>query len=242
MRVRHARVAGAGPRGPRIVRMMALATEKLDLSEVTIRWISVSSMDNNVYLMTCRSTGAQLLIDAADEPERISGLVAAGREDVSGSCTCCGNVQLIVTTHSHWDHVRALAEIRSRSEALTACGARDEQDIDVPMDITFQDGDTADLEGFSLKVIELRGHTPGSIALAYEDPAGRTVIFTGDSLFPGGVGKTDSPEAFRALLHDVRTKIFDVYDDDTLILPGHGESTTLGAERPHLDEWERRGW
>ena len=213
-----------------------------DLPAVTVRTCSVSEMDNNVYLMTCRSTGAQLLIDAADEPERISGLVAAGREDVSGSCTCCGNVQLIVTTHSHWDHVRALAEIRSRSEALTACGARDEQDIDVPMDITFQDGDTADLEGFSLKVIELRGHTPGSIALVYRDPEGPAHIFTGDSLFPGGLGKTNSPEDFRQLFRDVTERIFDRFDDDTVIHPGHGEPTTLGAERPHLDEWAERGW
>lgn len=222
---------------------MALATDLIDLSDLTIRSISVSAMDNNVYLLTSRSTGTQLLIDAADEPERITGLVAAGQADVDRSCECCGNVQLIVTTHSHWDHVRALAEIKARSEALTACGAADEADIDVSMDVTFRDGDTADLDGFSLDVIGLRGHTPGSIALAYTDPAdGRTFLFTGDSLFPGGVGKTESPEDFRSLLHDVRTRIFDVYDDATVVLPGHGESTTLGAERPHLDEWERRGW
>lgn len=227
---------------PKLGTMMAIATEKFDLNDVTIRYISVSDMDNKVYLVTCKRTGTQLLIDAADDPDAISGLVAAGAHDVDSQCACCGNVQLIVTTHSHWDHVRALAEIASRSEALTACGAADESDIKVPMDITFEDGDTADLEGFSLDVIGLAGHTPGSIALAYSPEDGPSYIFTGDSLFPGGVGKTTSPEAFRSLFHDVKTKIFDVYDDDTVILPGHGASTTLGAERPHLDEWEQRGW
>jgi glyoxylase-like metal-dependent hydrolase (beta-lactamase superfamily II) len=222
--------------------MMATATNSLDLGDLTIRHISVSSMDNNVYLMTCRNTGTQLLIDAADDPDAISGLVAAGQHDVRSSCTSCGNVQLIVTTHSHWDHVRALAEIKSRSEALTACGAADEADINVPMDFTFEDGDTADLDGFSLDVIGLRGHTPGSIALAYTPEEGPVHIFTGDSLFPGGVGKTGSDAAFRQLLSDVTTRIFDVYDDDTVILPGHGASTTLGAERPHLEEWRERGW
>lgn len=222
--------------------MTATATEKIDLSNVTIRYISVSEMDNRVYLVTCKETGTQLLIDAADDPDAISRLVAAGAHDVDTKCACCGNVQLIVTTHSHWDHVRALAEIKSRSEALTACGSADEADISVPMDVTFEDGDTADLEGFTLDVIGLSGHTPGSIALAFTPDEGPTYIFTGDSLFPGGVGKTGSPEAFTSLLHDVRTKIFDVYDDDTVVLPGHGESTTLGAERPHLDEWAERGW
>ena len=227
---------------PKLGTMMAIATEKIDLSDVTIRYISVSSMDNKVYLVTCKRTGTQLLIDAADDPDAISGLVAAGAHDVDDQCACCGNVQLIVTTHSHWDHVRALPEIVSRSEALTACGAADEADINVPMDITFEDGDTADLEGFSLDVIGLVGHTPGSIALAYTPDDGPSYIFTGDSLFPGGLGKTSSPEAFNSLYRDVTTKIFDEYGDDTVILPGHGDSTTLGAERPHLQEWAERGW
>lgn len=222
--------------------MMAIETEKIDLPELTIRSISVSQMENNVYLLTCKSTGTQLLIDAADHPEEIGGLVAAGAADVSSECTACGNVQLIVTTHSHWDHVRALAEIKSRSAALTACGTEDEADIDVPMDFTFDDGDTADLEGFSLDVIGLRGHTPGSIALAYTPSEGPVHLFTGDSLFPGGLGKTNGEEDFERLFHDVKTRIFDVYDDDTVVLPGHGAPTTLGAERPHLREWAERGW
>lgn len=94
-----------------------------------------------------------------------------------------------------------------------------------------------------LDVIALRGHTPGSVALAWQETGdGRVHLFTGDSLFPGGVGKTTSAEDFASLLGDVRSRIFDHYGDDTIVYPGHGDNTTLGAERSHLDEWQERGW
>ncbi|MDN5632442.1 MULTISPECIES: MBL fold metallo-hydrolase [Kocuria] len=218
--------------------MIATQTEVTELTDITIRRISVSDMDNNVYLLTSKAEGTQVLIDAADNARAIAGMVAAG----SGDCSDWANLQLIVTTHSHWDHVRALEEVATHSEAMTACGAADENDIAVPMDLTFENGDTAELDGFELEVIELRGHTPGSIALVYRDPHGPAHIFTGDSLFPGGLGKTDSPEAFQQLYADVTQRIFDRFDDDTVVHPGHGAPTTLGAERPHLREWEERGW
>jgi glyoxylase-like metal-dependent hydrolase (beta-lactamase superfamily II) len=94
----------------------------------------------------------------------------------------------------------------------------------------------------SLAVISLVGHTPGSVALLYDDPDGHPHLFTGDSLFPGGVGKTWAPEDFTSLLHDVETKIFARLPDDTWFYPGHGNDSTLGAERPHLAEWRERGW
>ena len=219
--------------------MIATKTEVTDLSEVTIRRISVSEMDNNVYLLTSKDEGTQVLIDAADDARAIAGLVGAGNGDCSQAY---GNLQLIITTHSHWDHVRALEEVRSRSEAMTACGADDESDIAVPMDLTFEDGDTAEFDGFDLEVIGLRGHTPGSIALVYRDPQGPAHIFSGDSLFPGGVGRTNSPEDFRQLMDDVTERVFERFDDDTVVHPGHGKPTTLGAERPHLPEWRARGW
>lgn len=219
--------------------MIATKTEVTDLSEVTIRRISVSEMDNNVYLLTSKDEGTQVLIDAADDARAITGLVGAGNGDCSQAY---GNLQLIITTHSHWDHVRALEEVRSRSEAMTACGADDESDIAVPMDLTFEDGDTAEFDGFDLEVIGLRGHTPGSIALVYRDPQGPAHIFSGDSLFPGGVGRTNSPEDFRQLMDDVTERVFERFDDDTVVHPGHGKPTTLGAERPHLEEWRARGW
>lgn len=223
---------------PTLVGMIATQTEVIELTRITIRRISVSEMDNNVYLLTSKSEGTQVLIDAADDARAIAGMVAAG----SGDCSDWGNLQLIVTTHSHWDHVRALEAVATHAEAMTACGASDEADIAVPMDLTFENGDTAELDGIELEVLELRGHTPGSIALVYRDPEGPAHIFTGDSLFPGGLGKTNSPEDFRQLFRDVTERIFDRFDDDTVIHPGHGEPTTLGAERPHLREWEERGW
>ncbi|WP_098054489.1 MBL fold metallo-hydrolase [Kocuria marina] len=218
--------------------MIATQTEITELADITIRRISVSEMDNNVYLLTSKEHGTQVLIDAADDARAIAGLVAAG----SGDCSDWGNLQLIITTHSHWDHVRALESVALHSEAMTACGAADENDISVPMDLTFENGDTAELDGLELDVIELRGHTPGSIAVVYRDPSRPAHIFSGDSLFPGGLGKTNSPEDFQQLYQDVTERIFDEFPDDTVIHPGHGDPTTLGAERPHLQEWKERGW
>jgi glyoxylase-like metal-dependent hydrolase (beta-lactamase superfamily II) len=105
-------------------------------------------------------------------------------------------------------------------------------------------GDTVRIGELSFEVIHLRGHTPGSVALALEGPAtgGVTQLFTGDCLFPGGVGKTWQPGDFDQLLDDVTTRVFDVYDDTTVVYPGHGDDTTLGAERPSLATWRERGW
>lgn len=204
-----------------------------ELDALTIRKLAVSSMHNNVYLLTCRATGAQLLIDAADEPERIVELIESG----------CTGLETIVTTHQHWDHVRALPQIVERTGARTVAGHDDADALPVPVDVRVGQGDTVTVGDVTLDVIHLRGHTPGSIALAYDDPAGRTHLFTGDSLFPGGVGGTNHPgQSFAELIEDVTTRVFDVYDDDTWFYPGHGDDSTLGAERPHLQEWRDRGW
>lgn len=204
-----------------------------ELSEATIRRISVSQMDNNVYLITSRRTGAAILIDAADDADAIMALL----DDAAAS------PDLVVTTHSHWDHVRALADVVRLTGARTAAGAADVSDIDVPTDQALNHGDVIDLDGLRLEVIALRGHTPGSIALLYRDPEGPAHLFTGDSLFPGGVGNTQKdPQRFASLYRDVVERIFDVLPDNTVVHPGHGKGTTLGAERPHLPEWEARGW
>ncbi|HEU4999320.1 MAG TPA: MBL fold metallo-hydrolase, partial [Lapillicoccus sp.] len=103
--------------------------------------------------------------------------------------------------------------------------------------------DTVPVGSCTLEVIALAGHTPGSIALLYDDPSGHPHLFTGDSLFPGGVGNTKNPgQSFDSLIRDVTERVFDVYDDDTWVYPGHGKDTTLGVERPHLEEWLSRGW
>jgi glyoxylase-like metal-dependent hydrolase (beta-lactamase superfamily II) len=209
-------------------------SDRRDLPRLTIRKASVGSMANNVYLLTCARTGAQLLIDAADDPVRITSLLREGG----------GGLDLIVTTHQHWDHHRALAQVVASNEGVTtAAGAADADALPVIPARRLSQGDTLAFGDVRLGVIHLRGHTPGSVALVYEDPRGHAHIWTGDSLFPGGVGNVEKdPERFASLLGDVRTRIFDVYDDDTWIYPGHGADTTLGAERPHLKEWRARGW
>ncbi len=125
----------------------------------------------------------------------------------------------------------------------TVAHAADAADLPVPVDRTVAHGDTVEVGGQVLEVVHLRGHTPGSIALVWRGPEGAgTHVFTGDSLFPGGVGKTWSPEDFTSLLADVEERLFGALPDDTWVYPGHGKDTTLGAERPSLPEWRARGW
>jgi glyoxylase-like metal-dependent hydrolase (beta-lactamase superfamily II) len=208
-------------------------TVRRDLPQLTIRKACVGTMANNAYLLTCLSTGKQLLIDAADDPERIMSLIKEGG----------GGLDTLVTTHEHWDHSRALARVAAATGATTAAGEADADALPVIPSRRLVHGDTLTFGDITLDVIHLRGHTPGSVALVYNDPRGHTHIWTGDSLFPGGVGNVQNdPERFASLLSDVQTRIFDLYDDRTWIYPGHGSDTTLGAERPHLPEWRKRGW
>ena len=215
-----------------------------DQPQVTIRTRSVSEMDNNVYLITAKTTGAQVLIDAADEPDAIMELV----ESAAADTPCDLDLVSVITTHEHWDHIRALPEIVERTKVPTSAGAPDAEAIHeatgIAAKVELQHGDKAQFPGIELDVIGLRGHTPGSVALVYvpngDEP---TIIFSGDSLFPGGVGNTwEDPQRFDSLLTDVTERVFAVYDDDTVVLPGHGGSTVLGNERPHLDQWRQRGW
>lgn len=211
-----------------------------ELPALTIRKLEVGTFGNNAYLLTSRHTGAQLLIDAAADAARLVALVQ--------ECSHSGEdlLELVVTTHSHPDHTGALEDVVGTLGARTAAGDADADALPVHVDVRLHQGDTVHVGDLALDVVHLRGHTPGSVALAYRDgsdPDGRTHLFTGDTLFPGGIGNTKNPgQSFDALYADVTERIFDVYDDDTWIYPGHGDDTTLGAERPHLDEWRRRGW
>lgn len=205
-----------------------------ELPELTIRKLAVSQMHNNVYLLTCRRTGEQLLVDAADDAPTILAMVRG-----SGN----GELATVVTTHQHWDHTRALADVVATTAARTVSGIEDADALPAPVDLRVAQGDRVAVGQVTLDVIHLRGHTPGSIALAYADPEGHTHLWTGDSLFPGGVGNTKNPgQSFDSLIEDVTTRVFDVYDDDTWFYPGHGADSTLGRERPHLGEWRDRGW
>ena len=201
-----------------------------ELAKLTITKFSVGDMDNNVYLLRCQATDEQLLVDAAADAATILQVVGAD------------GLRRVVTTHRHWDHHRALPDVVAATGATTVAGEADADELPVPVDERVSDGDTVRVGDCRLEVIHLVGHTPGSIALLYDDPDGTPHLFTGDCLFPGGVGKTWSPEDFRALVHDVSTKLFDRLPDETWFYPGHGNDSTLGAERPHLAEWRSRGW
>jgi glyoxylase-like metal-dependent hydrolase (beta-lactamase superfamily II) len=199
-----------------------------ELPGLTISKCSVGPMDNNAYLLVADGEG--LLIDAAAEPERLIELIGTVP------------VRTIVTTHRHGDHWQALADLSDHTSAQIVAHPLDAPLLPIPVTRTVENGDTVTVGSRPLAVIHLRGHTPGSIALRYDDPAGHPHLFTGDSLFPGGVGKTSTPETFNSLIDDVEQRIFAELPDGTWVYPGHGNDTTLGAERPHLAEWRQRGW
>jgi glyoxylase-like metal-dependent hydrolase (beta-lactamase superfamily II) len=206
------------------------AADVHELGHLVISKLAVGPYDNNCYLLRCRETGAQVLVDAAAEPDRIMDLIGPG------------GVSLIITTHRHPDHWQALAEVAERTGAPTAAHAMDAPGIPVATDVLLLDGDTVEVGSCRLEAIHLVGHTPGSIALLYDDPDGAPHLITGDCLFPGGVGKTSTPEDFDSLYSGVFGRIFERLPDETWVYPGHGWDTTIGAERPSLAEWRDRGW
>jgi glyoxylase-like metal-dependent hydrolase (beta-lactamase superfamily II) len=206
------------------------APDVRELENLTIKKVSVGPMDNNAYLLRCRSTGDQVLIDAANEAPTLLELIGAG------------GLSTVVTTHQHMDHWVALEEVVASMGARSLVHAADADGLPIRSE-TLSDGDSVPVGDCALEVIHLVGHTPGSIALLYRDPAGVPHLFTGDSLFPGGVGNTDkNPVRFGSLINDVEHKIFDRLPDETWFYPGHGRDSTLGAERPSLPEWRARGW
>ncbi len=201
--------------------------------DVAMTKISVGPMDNNAYLIVPDSGGA-VLIDAADDDTRLLELIG-DRE-----------VAVIITTHRHGDHWQALPSVAEATKAQLVCGRPDVGAIAtgawVEGLVGAWDGDAVTVGDGELEVIGLVGHTPGSIALAYTGAGGVVHLFTGDSLFPGGPGRTLSPADFTSLMDDLEAKIFARFDDRAVVHPGHGDDTTLGAERPQLAEWRARGW
>jgi len=195
-------------------------------------------MSNNCYLLHCTETDELVLVDAAAEPERLLELI--GDRSLTS----------IVTTHQHWDHHRALSAVRAaHPDATVVAGAPDadaiEEQTGVAVDRRVGEGDEVAVGTCTLEVIPVAGHTPGSICLLLDDEAvsPSPQLFTGDSLFPGGVGSTfGNAEAFAQLIGEVETKLFDRLPDDTWFYPGHGDDGRLGDERPHLAEWRERGW
>ena len=194
-----------------------------------LKSISVSEMDNNCYLI-CAGEEA-LLVDAADDAPALLNLAKENGVRISA----------VLTTHRHWDHVRATKEVIKATGATHYASFLDSPAMPAPVDVELKQGDTITFAGHEFPAIILRGHTPGGVAIAV-DIDGTTNLFVGDSLFPGGVGRTDSEGDFVRLYKDVNERIFDVYPDSAIVRPGHGKSTTLGEERPKLAEWWQRRW
>jgi glyoxylase-like metal-dependent hydrolase (beta-lactamase superfamily II) len=203
------------------------APDTRELAELTITKVSVGPMDNNAYLL--RSAGEQLLVDAANEPDRLLKMLGEG------------GLSTVVTTHRHADHWQGLQDVVGVTGAESLAHAADAGEIPI-ISQTLEDGDRIRVGDAELEVIHLVGHTPGSVALLYRDPTGHPHLFTGDSLFPGGPGRTTNPEDFTSLMDDLEEKIFGRLPDETWFYPGHGNDSTLGRERPAIPEWRARGW
>jgi len=198
-----------------------------ELRRLTITKLSVGPMDNNAYLLRCKDTGEAVLIDAANEAPRL--IEAIGPTGIS----------TVITTHRHGDHWQALREVLAATGARSVAHAADAAAVpDVTS--TVEDGDRIPVGTCDVKVIHIVGHTPGSIALYYPEDGGH--LFTGDSLFPGGPGRTTNPEDFTSLMDDLEAKVFGQLPDDTWFYPGHGKDSVLGKERPSIPEWRARGW
>lgn len=202
------------------------------LTGLTIAKLAVGPMSNNAYLLRCTQTDEGLLIDAANEAERLRELVTFEGEPVSA----------ILTTHRHPDHWQALAETADFAGAAVYAGEEDADELPVAVDERLHHGDDITVGDLTLSIIALRGHTPGSVAVLYRDPEGVPHLFTGDSLFPGGPGRTSGGSDFDSLMTDLEQRVFDVLPDETWFYPGHGDDSTLGAERPHIGEWRARRW
>lgn len=217
------------PRGRPAVRRIAHHA-----TTVTVTKLSVGPMDNNCYVVADRSRRTGIVIDAADDAERI--LDAVGDLDITAT----------LTTHHHRDHWQALAPVARATGARVLHHREDASRIPVPPDSALRDGDQLAVGAAAVEIRHTPGHTAGSVCVvlwgaASDDPTITAHVFSGDTLFPGGPGKTADADAFATVMASLESRVFPL-PDETWVYPGHGDDTTLGAERPHLDEWRRRGW
>ena len=192
---------------------------------VEVHKVVVGPVENNVFVIRCTSTGEAVLIDAANEHERLLDL-----------CRGLG-VRTVLETHGHWDHIQAIPAVR---EAGYEVGVTAEDAAMLPSyDYLLEDDTVVEVGRLRLRTLHTPGHTPGSMSFHVE---GTPLLFTGDTLFPGGPGATQYGGDFAAIIGSIEGRIFSKFDESTIVLPGHGLDTTLGTESPHLDEWVARGW
>ncbi len=193
--------------------------------QAEIHKVVVGPLRTNVYVLRCKTTGEAVMIDAADDPEQLVAL-----------CRHHG-VTRVLQTHGHWDHVGAVPGVH---DAGYPVGVTAE---DAPMlpdyDFLLEDDAVLDVGALTVRTIFTPGHTPGSMCVLVE---GCSVLLGGDTLFPGGPGATRPPGDFATIIRSIDQRLFAALDDDTIVMPGHGQHTTIGAERPHLQEWVARGW
>ena len=196
-------------------------------SRLEIHRVVVGPYANNVFVLRCRETGEATLIDAANEHEQLLEL-----------CQRLG-VRRVLETHGHWDHIQAVPAIREAGYEVAVTAADAPMLKDVGYDVFIDDADVIEIGRLRLHAIHNPGHTPGSVSFRVE---GAPLVFTGDTLFPGGPGNTKSKEGdFDTIIQSLDTRLFTL-PAETIVMPGHGVSTTIGAERPHLREWVDRGW
>jgi glyoxylase-like metal-dependent hydrolase (beta-lactamase superfamily II) len=195
-------------------------------TDLEIHKVVVGDLDNNVFVLRCHHTGEAVLIDAANEHERLLQLA----RDLG--------VRRVLETHGHWDHIQAIPQMRDAGYSVGVT-AEDASMLDSYDEILEHDT-VIEVGRLRLRTIHTPGHTPGSMSFVVE---GKPILFSGDTLFPGGPGATGFEGGdFPTIIHSIEDLLFSPLDPDTLVLPGHGTDTTIGAESPHLQEWVDRGW
>lgn len=215
---------------------MAHRTEKIPDSDSTLHWsdanvevhkVVVGPFDNNVFVVRCRRSGDAVLIDAANEHEQLLAL-----------CKQLG-VRRVLETHGHWDHIQAIPALREAGYKVAVTAADAPRLKDVGYDVFIDDAEIIEVGELRLHAIHNPGHTEGSISFHV---ANTPLLFTGDTLFPGGPGNTKLDGGdFDAIINSIDNKLF-TFPAETIVLPGHGLDTTIGAERPQLAQWVARGW
>jgi glyoxylase-like metal-dependent hydrolase (beta-lactamase superfamily II) len=196
-------------------------------SRLAIHRVVVGSYANNVFVLRCRETGEAVLIDAANEHELLLDL-----------CRDLG-VRRVLETHGHWDHIQAVPQIREAGYEVGINSGDAAMLKDVGYDVFIDDLEVIEVGRLRLHAIHNPGHTPGSVSFLVD---GAPLLFSGDTLFPGGPGNTKFDGAsFETIIDSIDNKLFTL-PGNTIVMPGHGVSTTIAAERPHLREWVDRGW